>query len=99
MPLWVAALLGGLIQVAGTLVGKVLLSLGFGYVSYTGLDASLGWIKAQIAASMGGLPSQAVSVLGAAGVGSAVAIVMSAIAARMLLDGLTGGAFKRLVMK
>ena len=45
MPIFIAALLGGLIQAAGTLVGRVLLSLGFGYVSYTALDSSLSWIK------------------------------------------------------
>ena len=99
MPIFIAALLGGLIQAAGTLVGRVLLSLGFGYVSYTALDSSLSWIKSSVASSFGALPGQTVAVLGALGVGSAISIVLSAVAARMLLDGLTGGAIKKLVQK
>lgn len=99
MPLFIAALIGGLIQAAGTLVGKVLISLGIGYVTYTGLDTSLDWIKSQIALSVGGLPAQTVSVLGAAQVGSALSVVLSAIAARMLLDGLTGGTIKKMVVR
>lgn len=99
MPVFIAALLGGLIQAAGTIVGRVLISLGFGYVTYTGLDVSFDWIKGQIASSLGGLPEQALAVLSGAGVGSALSIVLSAIAARMLLDGITGGALKKLVLK
>lgn len=95
---FIASLIGGFLQVAGSMVGKVLLALGFGYVTYSGLDASFGWIKTQISASFGGLPAQALAVLSAARVGSAVAVVMSAISARMVLTGLVDGA-KKLVSK
>lgn len=99
MPVFIAALIGGLIQAAGTFVGRVLISLGFGYVVMTGIDTSLDWIQGMIAGSFGGLPARVMSVLSATGVGSAVSIVASAIAARMLLDGLTGGTIKRLVLR
>jgi len=99
MPVFIAALIGALIQAAGTLVGRVLLSLGFGYVTFTGLDASLDFVKNMIVSHMGSLPAQAVAVLGAASLGSVLSIVLSALAARMLLDGLTGGAIKKLVLK
>lgn len=99
MPVFIAALLGGLIQAAGTLVGRVLISLGFGYVTFTGLDTSLAWVRSMIAANFGGIPAQGMAVLSGAGVGSAVSIVLSAIAARMLLDGLTGGTLKKMVIR
>lgn len=99
MPLLVAALIGGLVQAAFSMVGRVLIALGFSIVTWTALDTSLDWIKAQIAGSMSGLPAQALAVFGAARVGSAVAIVLSAIAARMLFDGMTGGTIKRMVLK
>ncbi|WP_439462631.1 DUF2523 family protein [Roseateles sp. NT4] len=41
MPLFLGALIGALISAAGTLVGRVLLSLGIGYASYSGIDAGL----------------------------------------------------------
>ena len=45
MPLIIAALWGALIEIAGTLVGKVLVSLGIGYAVYTGVDTSITWAK------------------------------------------------------
>lgn len=42
MPAFLAALLGGLINIASTLTGRVLVALGLGVASYTGLAASLG---------------------------------------------------------
>lgn len=99
MPLFIAALIGGLVQAAGTLVGKVLLSLGFGYVAFTGLDTSLSWVTAQVAANIGQMGAQGLAVAQAARVGICLNIVLSAIAARLLLNGLTGGAIKKLVVK
>ena len=99
MPLFIAALIGALVSAAGTIVGQVLISLGIGYVTFTGLDASLDWVKAQIISGVGGLPGQAVAVLGACRVGVALSIVLSAIAARLLLDGLTSGTVKKMVVR
>jgi hypothetical protein len=99
MPVFLAALLGGLIQVAGTLVGRVLLSLGFAYVVYNGLDTGLDFIKSQIASSASGLGSQALAAASTARVGSALNVVLSAMAARLLLNGMTGGAIRKLVIK
>lgn len=98
MQMIIAALIGGFIQAAGTMVGRVLLALGFSYVTYSGLDASLSWMKDQIASSFGGVSAQAMAVLGAANVGSAVAVIVSAISARMILTGLVDGA-RKLVVK
>src|SRR5690606_17128127 len=99
MPLFLSALLGGLIQVAGTLVGRVLISLGIGYVAYQGLDTSLEWVGAQIAASVGDLPAQGLAILGALKVGSAVSVLLSALAAKLVLSGMTGGTIRRMVQK
>lgn len=95
---FVPALIGGLVQAAGSMAGKVLISLGVGYATYQGIDASFDWIKVKIATSFMGMPAQAMAVLSAARVGSAVSIVLSAIAARMVLVGMVEGA-KRLTTK
>ena len=100
MPLLVAAIWGALIQIAGTLVGKVLVSLGIGYVTYSGIDTSLAWAKGQFLAGMSGLPAAAVQLAGLMNVGECVSMLLSAVAARMVLAGLTaGGTVKRLVVK
>ena len=99
MPLWVAAIVGGLIQVAGTLVGKVLLSLGIGYITYTGVDTGIAWAKVQFIANVSGLPADAVQIMGVLKIGTAVSILSSALLARMTLAGLTSGSFKKMVVK
>lgn len=99
MPIFIAALLGGLIQAAGSLVGSVLISLGIGYVAYTGLDTSLDWLRSQIAASFTGFPAQSLAVLSALQVGSGLSVLMSALVARLVIDGLTSGTMKKMVLK
>jgi len=89
MPVFIAALIGGLIQAAGSLVGSVLISLGIGYVAYQGLDTSLSWLGTQIAGSTSGLGAQAMAVLSALQVGSGLSVLLSALAARLVLNGLT----------
>jgi hypothetical protein len=99
MPIFIASLIGGLVQAAGTLVGRVLLSLGIGYLTYTGVDASLAWVRDQVVAASGGLPGQTLAVLGALRAGSGLSVVFSALAARLVLSGLTSGSIKRMVLK
>lgn len=99
MPAWVAALLGGLIEVAGTLVGKVLISLGFGYVAYTGVDTSIVWARDFVLTKIGTLPANAIAVAGSMKLGVCISILTSALAARMVLNGLTSGTLRRLVVK
>lgn len=94
---FIAALWGGLLAIAPTLIGRIIIALGLGLVSYAGIDTSLGWLKGQIAASFGGMGAQTMGVLSGAGLGSAVAIVLSAIGARLALDALVAG--KKLVIK
>lgn len=92
-----AALIGGFVQASGTMVGRVMIALGFTYMTYSGLDASFGWMKDQISSSFGDVPAQAMAVLSAARVGSAVAVVVSAMAAKMVLSGIVDGARKLIV--
>lgn len=99
MQLFIAALLGALVQAAGTLVGKVLLSLGIGYVVYTGVDASLAWMKAQAVAGFAGAHAQTLAAMGALKVGNQISILFSALTARLTLNGLTSGTIKRMVTK
>jgi hypothetical protein len=100
MPLFVAALLGGLINIAATLAGRVLLSLGFAAVTYTGLSASLTWLRTEALTNLQLLPPEVIAMLGYMKIGVAMSIIASALSARMLLDGLSaGGAISKLVKR
>jgi Protein of unknown function (DUF2523) len=92
-------IVGALIQVAGTIVGKVLLSLGIGYVTFTGVDASLSWVRAEFLSGVSGLPALGLQIAGLLKVGVCVSMLTSALTTRLLLQGLTSGTLKRMVVK
>ena len=99
MPLWVAAIIGGLIEAAGTLVGKVLVSLGIGYAVYSGIDTSIAWAKAYALSNLASLPAGALQVAGALKVGSVISIICSALIVRLTMQGLTSGSLRRMTGK
>ena len=99
MPLFLAALLGGLVQAASSIVGRVLIALGIGYVSYTGINALLTLIKSQVVSYLVGAPGTVVSIMGLLKIDVAVSIIFSALAARLVLQGLTSDKVTRMVIK
>jgi len=99
MPLILAALIGALIQAAGSLVGRVLISLCIGYVAFKGVDTSIGLARDAVIQNISALPLLAVQVCSAAKVGKCISILTSALLARLSLQGLTGGTLKKMVVK
>lgn len=88
-----------LINLVGTLAGRVLVALGISVVTYTGLNSTLDALKSQAIISFAGLPPEVLGMLSMMRVGQCISIVSSAVAARLLLNGLTGDTFKRWVSK
>ena len=99
MPIFLAALIGALVDVAGTLVGRVLVSLGIGYATYSGVDTSVGWAKSQVLGAIGGLPGAAIQIAGMLHLGSVISIMCSALLVRLTMQGLTGGTLKKMIHK
>jgi hypothetical protein len=99
MPLLLASLLGGLINIAGTLAGQVLIGLGISVLTYTGIDTTLTWVKGEALTSLNGLPVEVIGMLSAMGVGEFINILTSAMTVRLTLDGLTAGTMKSWVKK
>jgi len=92
-------LLGGLITIAPTLIGQVLISLGIGVITYSGLSASIDWLKSNFVTAVMGLPPQVVGMLSMMKVGTCVSMIFSAILIRLTIQGLTGATFKRWVKR
>lgn len=99
MPYFVAALLGGLINIAATLTGKVVVALGFTLVSYTGISATLSFLQSSFIQSFISLPPDMVQLISYMGVGEFVSIIFSSLLAKQVLLGLTNGTVKRWVSK
>lgn len=94
MPVFIAALWGALLNIAGSLVGQVLISLGIAVVTYVGVDTTLDKLKSDAVMALMGLPPDLVALLSFLKVGVAISIITSAVAVRLTLSGMTG-AIKR----
>ena len=99
MQIFIGALIGALVQALGTMVGKILISLGFGYAVFTGVDVSITFARDFLLAKVGALGGNAVAVASACKIGVCVSILTSALVTRMTLQGLQGGSIKRMVQK
>lgn len=94
-----AAFIGALASIAGTLVGRVLLSLGIGYFVYSGVDTSITFARDFAVGHILSLSPQTVATAGALQIGRSISILSSALVARMTLNGLTGGSIKKMLVK
>lgn len=99
LPVIAAAAIGGLISVTGTIVGRVLVALGVGVVTYTGVQAGIDSLLANLDSAIAGVPADILGLLGFMRVGEAMNIIISAMSARMLLNGLQGDTIKKWVLK
>lgn len=99
MPVFISAIGGMLLTLTGSIVGRVFIALGLGVVTYTGLSVTTDQLTSLLDQSLSGLPADIVGLLGYMKVGVCINIIISAIAARMLINGISGDTFKRWVLK
>lgn len=99
MPVFIASLLGGLVTAAGSIVGRVLIALGIGYVSYKGLNGLQEFVKNQVWSNLGALSVDVLQLLSVLQIDTAINIMLSSVAARLVLRGLTGGTMTKMVIK
>lgn len=99
MPAFIVMILGGLIQITSSLVGRVLVALGLGVATYTGINSSIEWLKGQAVTRLLGLGADAVGVLGLLKVGPFISLIISAMLARALINGVQSDTVKNWVLK
>ncbi|MFZ3127189.1 MAG: DUF2523 domain-containing protein [Rhodoferax sp.] len=92
---WLGALIGGaLLNIAGSLVLRVLTALGLGVVSYVGINSTMSWLKTNFVSAAMALPPTVVQVMALLGVGSMVSMVFSAMIVRATLQGMQSDTVK-----
>ena len=99
MPVFIAAIGGMLIQLVGTLAGRVLIALGISVITYTGITVTLDELKSQAISAFISLPPGVFSILGILKVGQCISIITSAVAAKLVIDGLSGDTMKKWIHK
>lgn len=101
MPLWISALLGGLLNFAGSMVGRILLSLGFTYISFQGVLPSIQAFQQHAASAMsqaGGISPVVYQMMGVLQIGTCLTMLFNALVSRIAMQA-TFGAIKALVVK
>ena len=99
MPIFLAALGGMLLNITASLVGRILVALGIGVVAYKGMTVSIDFLKGQLISSAAGLPPEVLGMLSTLKVGSSMSIIISAMLARLIINGVQGDTVKRWVTK
>jgi len=97
-----SAIVGFLAQACVSLVGRVLVALGIGFVSFTGISLMLDGMKSlflQYVAGAGTLPWNVVGILGVLKVGTSMNMILTTLAIRASLSGLSGGSIRKMVQK
>lgn len=98
----ISGLVGALVAAAATMVGRAVIGMGFAMFTFTGVNTFLSAIFKLIKDQMSGLPDEIVAICSMMQVDVVITMLLSAYAARMLLNGLTsaaGGSIKRWGMK
>jgi hypothetical protein len=99
MPLLLASLLGGLLQIAGSMVGRVLLQLGLSYVVFSGINIGFDFLKSAAISNMQGAGADVVQLLGYLWVDKAVSLVISTYTAALALKLAGGTNVTKMVLK
>lgn len=99
MPLFIAALIGGIVSALGTLVGRVLISLGIGYAVFTGVDVSIAFARDLVIAKISSSAGQTVAVASTLKIGVCISMLTSALVTRLTIAGLTGGTMRKMIVK
>lgn len=90
------AIVAGLASGAMQMVLKVLFGLGFGYMTFSGVDLLVTQNKDQILQLMQTLPPLARQLIGVLKIGTCINILASAMVMRLTMFGLNEGVIKRM---
>lgn len=96
--LFISALVGALASAMGSLAGRALIALGFGFVTYKGIDVGIASLKQGVITQVQGLPADAVGLIGYLWLDKGLTMVFSAVATAITMRTL-GGSMKKLVAK
>lgn len=100
MPWIVSVLLGGLLRIVSSFVGRVLLALGFGFVEFVGVSSLVDSVKSQATSLLAGVGASSLAEwAGFFRIDVHISIIISAIGVKVLLNSLGGDKIRRLVQR
>ncbi len=89
IPIWLAGILGASIP---AILGRIMVAIGIGFLTVSGMDVLVGWIETQARSSMGQLPNDVIAYAGLMKLDIAMSIMLSGMVVKVGI-----GATKKLV--
>lgn len=89
-------LVGAAATIMPSLVGRVMLALGVGFVTYKGIDVGISALRLQAISSIQGIGGDALQLLGFLWVDKAISVLFSAVTVSLVMRGV-GAASKKLI--
>lgn len=99
MPLFfISALWGALGTAMGSLIGRAVIALSIGFVTYKGIDLGIAALKTQAVNGVNSLPSDALSLVGYLWLDKALTVVFSGVVTALSMKAV-GGSVKKMIFK
>lgn len=99
MPVFISMLWGALLNIVGSLVGRVLSAIGMGLVVYVGMGSTLDYLKQSGVAAFTSLPPEVSQIFGLMRMGEAFSMIASTVVIKLVSGGLSGNTAKKLNFK
>lgn len=99
MPIFIGALWGALLNIIGTVVGRVFMAVGMGLVMYVGMGQTLDHLKQTGINAFTSLPPELSQLFGLLRLGEAFSMIASTVAIKLIYGGLSGNTAKKLNFK
>lgn len=96
--MFIAALWGALATAMGSLIGRALIALGIGFVTYKGIDLGIAALKIQAVNGINSLPGDALNLVGFLWLDKALTVVFSGVVTSLSMKAV-GGSVKKMVFK
>lgn len=98
LAVFLPALMGALATVMASLIGRAILALGIGFVTYTGITVAINGMKEAVISGVSGIPGDAASLIGFLWLDKGISVIFSAVAASLALRAI-GGSVKKMIFK
>lgn len=99
MPIFIAAMWTAFLALLPTVVGRVLLALGIGYLSYRGINEAFTIARETLFQNLTGLSAVTLQLAGVLQIGTAINILTSSYLAKLAVAGIINGVVTKMVFK
>jgi hypothetical protein len=96
--LFIPALMGALAVAMATFIGRAILALGVGFVTYQGIDLAIAALKMTAVTSLQGMPADMIGLAGWLYIDKGISVIFSAFVTSLSMRMVSGG-LKKMVFK